>query len=230
MLVGIIAVLLVHLSGWDHRVSAFFYDSLRGRWSGAQTFWADTLLYHTGKRLIAAIAVTGLIAGVASFFWPQLRDWRRPASYLLLCMLLSTGLVSLGKRVSGVDCPRDLAGYGGTRTELGWFEARHAGEPAGRCFPGGHSSGGFSLLALYFVLIERRPRAARAALAGALVLGAAFGLAQWARGSHFPSHDLASVTLAWMVAASVYTVGYRRRLWSPRRDMPERACHASVAD
>lgn len=230
LFVGTVAVLLAHLTAWDHRVSAYFYDGLQARWTYGQSYWADTLLYHAGKRLIAAVALSSLTAWAASFVWPQLCDWRRPASYLLLCMALSTGLVSLGKRSTGIDCPRDLAAYGGPRAEVGWFEARPVHQPAGRCFPGGHSSGGFSLLALYFLLIERRPRAARMALTGTLLLGGGFALAQWARGSHAPSHDLASATLAWTVAASVYTVAYRRRLWSVRPDRPEHMSHASAAD
>ena len=45
-----------------------------------------------------------------------------------------------------------------------------------------------------------------------IVLVAVWGATQWARGMHFPSHDLVSAAIAWAVAVCAYTAAYRRRL------------------
>lgn len=222
----LILIAAIHSHGWDQVIAHRFYDSAAGRWTWAQSWWANDLLYHYGNYLVYAVAASTLVVLITGWLSPQRRHWVRPAGYLLLCMGLSTGSVGLLKQATDMDCPRDIAGFGGSLPDIGLFQPRPAGLPGGRCFPGGHSSGGFSLLALYFLLRERGRRPALRGLAFGLVLGSLFALAQWARGSHFPSHDLTSAAVAWLVALSVYTVGYRRRLW---RGGPGQT-HAPAAD
>ena len=192
----------ISIGGWDWAVADAFYDPAARGWL------LDPALgraLHGGERgLIFAVAL-GLLAALTQ------RAWRRPASYLLLCLALTASLVSLGKHVTGVDCPRDLARYGASP------RAR-----AGECFPAGHSSSAFALVALYFLPAARRPRWRRAGLAAGLGLGLAFAATQWGRGMHVPSHDLVSAALAWAVALAAYTAVYRRRLWNPP--------HAPAAD
>ncbi len=191
----------IHLGGWDWALADAFYDPAAQRWL------LDPALgraLHGGERgLIAAV----VLATLAALAW---RPWRRPACYLLLCIGLTASLVSLGKHVTAVECPRDLPAYGAQQPRRG-----------GECFPAGHSSAAFSLVALYF-LFRERPRWRRAGLAAGLALGLAFAATQWARGMHFPSHDLTSAAIAWAVALGAYTAVYRRRLWDPR--------HAPAAD
>ena len=69
---------------------------------------------------------------------------------------------------------------------------------AGHCFPSGHAAGAFCFLSGYFLLRAHRPRLARVWLAGTLLAGVLFGLAQTLRGAHYPSHTLWS---AWLCAA-----------------------------
>jgi membrane-associated PAP2 superfamily phosphatase len=87
--------------------------------------------------------------------------------------------------------------------------------PRAQCFPGGHSSSGFALLALYFALRDRRPRAARWFLGGALAVGTLFAFGQEARGAHFLSHDLWSLGIAWFTCLAVYRLAFGGRVWSP---------------
>jgi len=192
----------IHLGGWDWALADAFYDPAARRWL------LDPALgkaLHGGERLF--IGATTL-ATLAALPW---RRWRRPASYLLLCLVLTASLVSFGKHATTVECPKDLPAYGA-----------RPGARGSQCFPAGHSSTAFALVALYFLLRERRPRLRWVGLAAGVALGLAFAATQWARGMHVPSHDLTSAAIAWAVALGAYTAAYRRRLWDPD--------HAPAAD
>jgi membrane-associated PAP2 superfamily phosphatase len=79
--------------------------------------------------------------------------------------------------------------------------------------PGGHSSSGFALVAVYFLMLGRSHKLARLALGGALLLGGVFAFGREARGAHFLSHDLWSAALVWFSCLAVYAVGYRGNVW-----------------
>ena len=112
-------------------------------------------------------------------------------------MILPALVVGLLKQLTQMDCPRDIVGFGGSKPFLRLFEHRPDGLAPAACFPGSHSSTGFSLMAFYFMFLDARPRLAHALLAGSVALGAAFSVGQQARGSHFQSDDLTSAALDW---------------------------------
>lgn len=208
-------VVAIAVFGVDTLLSDRLYDGASGRWPVDTGSWAYLALYRGGRALVIGTVLVSLVLIFGSL--------RRPASYLLACILLTTGLAGLGKQVTNMDCPRALERYGGDRPEIGLFEDRPEGLPRALCFPGGHSSGGFSLLALYFLLGERRRPWRWAGLAAGLALGFSFAGVQWARGQHFVSHDLVSAAIGWAVALGAYTVLYRSSVWKPPgsgRDAP----------
>jgi membrane-associated PAP2 superfamily phosphatase len=190
-----------------------FFDSAHAQWTGADS-WTINELLHTGGRW----AVRVLLAIVLAFWiatWVE-RDWRelrRPAAYFLISALLSIGVVGLLKTLTNVDCPWDLAPFGGRFPYIELFGDRPDALRPGHCFPAAHSSSGYALLALYFTFRERHAALAKLGLALGLLTGLAFGLAQQARGAHFVSHDLWSAFLVWTVTLSVYAFAFRARLW-----------------
>lgn len=208
-------VVAIGVLGVDTLLSDLLYDAPSGHWTVGTGSWAYLALYRGGRALVIGTVLVSLVLLASSL--------RRPASYLLACILLTTGVAGLGKHVTNMDCPRALQRYGGDRPEIGLFEDRPDGLPRALCFPGGHSSGGFSFLALYFLLGERRRSWRWAGLAAGLALGFSFAGVQWARGQHFVSHDLVSAAIGWAVALGAYTVLYRSSVWKPPgsgRDAP----------
>jgi len=207
-------VVLAH-AGLDTALSDRLYDPAAGRWMFNAGGWAHVALYRGGRALVIGAVLASLLIVLASFARAALEPWRRPASYLLVCIALTTGLASLGKHTTNVDCPKDLERYGGDRPQVGLFADRPDALPRAQCFPAGHSSGGFSLLALYFLLGERHRSWRWPGLAAGLTLGFAFAFVQWGRGMHFLSHDLISAAIGWSVALGAYTVLYRSSVWNP---------------
>lgn len=137
---------------------------------------------------------------------------RRAALAALCAMLVSIVLVSVLKKLTGMDCPWDLSIYGGSAehsTPL--YEMLH-GNFSGHCWPSGYSGGIFSAYAwcLYLILRGRKARAVKCAFALITVLGFLGGVLQMARGAHFPTHVIASMTLDYALCFALMSPLLRR--------------------
>ncbi|MBV2204275.1 MAG: phosphatase PAP2 family protein, partial [Pseudomonas sp.] len=145
----------------------------------------------------------------------RLARWRRPLGYLVLALGLSTSIVSPLKTLTGVHCPWSLSEFGGTETFTPLLAERAPTLKPGRCWPGGHASAGFSLLALYFVLRDRRPRLAHIALGVALALGTLMSAGRVMQGAHFASHNLWTLLFDWTICLACYRLLLYRRAATP---------------
>jgi membrane-associated PAP2 superfamily phosphatase len=197
---------------------AWFFDASTGQWlgGGSGQWWARGLLHSGGRWVARGVAAVALTVWGLSFAVPALSSWRRPAGFVVLSMLLATGVVGLLKTLTNVDCPWDLAGFGGSHPYVALFADRPDALARAQCFPGAHSSSGFALSCFYFVLRDRSRRLARGALAGAIAVGVAFSLGQEARGAHFLSHDLTSAAIVWYLQLAMYRVYARASTSSGR--------------
>ena len=156
--------------------------------------------------LLAALQSNNHAAYRASLFIFLKALFKKPYFMAFVGMVLSTGAVSILKGASIHGCPSDLSLYGGHLPLLKLFEHLPAGVAAGHCFPGGHASGGFALMAFYFAFRDCKPKFANAMLVLALVLGFAMGWAQMMRGEHFLSHNLWSAWLVWLVLFVLFVI------------------------
>ena len=202
----LLAFALLEIGQFDRPIAnALFYAAGRG-WLGAGSgdWWAHDLLHSAGRWVVRGVAIAALAAWVLSFKAARLAPWRREALYVFVAIAASTALVGILKTLTNVDCPWDLAGFGGDRPYVPLFADRPDYLPRAQCFPGAHSSSGFALMSLYFALRGRRRRAARWALALGIGVGTAFSIGQQARGAHFLTHDLASAALVWWVLLALY--------------------------
>jgi membrane-associated PAP2 superfamily phosphatase len=209
--------------GFDRALAnAWSFNVHTGRWLGAGNgaWWARTLLHTGGRYLVRGVAAVAIIAWCLSFAVTALRPWRRAAGFVVLAMILSTGLVGALKAITNIDCPWDLAGFGGTHPYVALFADRPDALPRARCFPGAHSSSGFALVCLYFVLRDHSRRVAIFALRAAIAVGIAFSIGQEARGAHFLSHDLTSAAIVWFVQLAAYRA-YARAATSSGRCIPQ---------
>jgi membrane-associated PAP2 superfamily phosphatase len=182
--------LVFERAGLDRWITALAYDpALRG--FPLQHAWGLEKLGHDALKWV-------MVA-----FWLACLAWR-PLRVGALYMALAAVTVALLKHYSAHSCPWDLPQYG----------AASAVGP-GRCSPAGHPVIGFALFGLYIALRDERPRAARAALVAAWVIGLAAGAVQIARGAHFASHVLWTAWLAWTVTLAAAALAGAAR--APRR-------------
>ncbi|MDO9468637.1 MAG: phosphatase PAP2 family protein [Thiobacillus sp.] len=199
---------LAQTAGFDQWVAAGFYDPALGRFPLRDHYWTSRVMHEGARGVLVAFAV--LLLALWGLSWPvrALRSRRKALAYLLAAILLSVVAVHQGKQWTNVDCPWSVIEFGGQQPHLGLFEDKPDSLPRGHCFPGGHSSGGFALLAFYFVGYGRRAHTWPLLMPG-LLTGSVFAVDQWMRGAHFPSHDLTSAYLCWMIALGSYAWFYR---------------------
>ena len=197
-------LLLIEPTRLDFAISDLFYQPGIG-FGGANSFWLEKILHDRAKQGVILIGVLAIAGLLASWLYRPWAVWRRHLGYLVLAMGLSTAIVNPMKTLTGVHCPWDLTRYGGVETYTPLLAERApVADKAGRCWPGGHASSGFTLFALYFVLRDRRPRQARAALLFALTLGSLFSLGRVMQGAHFLSHNLWTALFDWLICLGTY--------------------------
>jgi membrane-associated PAP2 superfamily phosphatase len=126
--------------------------------------------------------------------WPA----RRLAGFLA-CLALVPAVIGVMKARSDIYCPWDLQRYGGEQPYHHFFDSLPPpGEPdCGNCFPAGHASGGFALMALGF-LFERR-RAQWTGFAIGFTVGWTMGIYQLLKGAHFLSHTITTMLIAALI-------------------------------
>lgn len=205
---------VVQMSAIDIWLSDSVYDFALNHWmiDHSSSIWRP-FLYEGPKVLIIAFGLV-IIATVARPEWlPLLGFSRREAIFLFLCLAAVPAVVGVVREYSGVSCPRVLQQYGGqieNRFGQVEFSRFFDGEQTGKCWPSGHASGGFALLALSFLCRSRRTRLAFTALA--IGTGAAMGAYQVFRGAHFASHIVVTMLLS-LVLISLLRIMLMKESW-----------------
>ncbi|UVE18629.1 phosphatase PAP2 family protein [Pseudomonas sp. LS44] len=212
----IVLLLIADPTRLDFTIAHLFYSSDSG-FIGRHDTFLEAVLHDRAKQaviLIGVLAIAGLLASVVFRGGAHLR---RPLGYLVLAMGLSTAIVTPLKALTAVQCPWDLRDFGGQETYSALLAERPATLHPGRCWPGGHASSGFAFFSLFFLLRDRRPRLARVALLGALILGGVFSLARMLQGAHFLSHNLWTALFDWLICLGAYRlVLYRQATTEPQ--------------
>lgn len=207
-----LVVLVSAVTPVDTLLSDLVFDGRASRWPVSHEHgWLRFACYEGPKYLVGLIWL-GLVAGLVR---PRLLAGiglaRREAAFLVSCLALVPLVVGLIKYHSGVVCAGDLARYGGPKPDvLGHFgiERLFATDVPRGCWPSGHASGGYALMAFGFL---DRPLRQRLWLwiTGAGV-GTAMGAYQVARGAHFPSHVLVTALIAQLLICAL-AVAWRER-------------------
>ena len=193
-------------TGIDPLIQSWYYDPSAHAFPLRNEPWL-TIGMHSGfKMLTIAFGVVVFGAWAISYCERTLQPEQRRLGWIWISMLIASATISKLKEASMHHCPWDLIDYGGYAPHLALFDELPTQIQPGHCFPGGHASAGFVLLALYFGLRDDRPGQARAALFGAIGLGLVMGWSQTMRGAHFLSHTLWSAWVIWLVLLLCYLV------------------------
>lgn len=193
--------LLFELTPLDHALAALYYDAGRHSFPLRDDLFLQDVMHSGMKLLVIGIAFAVFGAFLLTFILPQWRRYRRRLLWCVTGMAGASLLVSLLKHGSALHCPWDLVEYGGYAPFHGLFDRSPPGIAAGHCFPGGHASGGFALMAFYFAWRDSHARAARVCLMAGVAAGMVMGWSQMMRGAHFLSHTVWSGWVVWMFLA-----------------------------
>lgn len=181
----------------DFYLAKLFYLG-NGLWIAGQGVWPERIIHQLGKLLPIMIGVSAFLLFLLSFKSSlNLKKYRGSFLYLVLCIVLCTLAVVLGKSQSSSFCPSALAIFGGS------------GQGTGKCFPAGHAGAAFCLFSLYFLCRRHIPKFAPWVFFSVFLLGFVFGLSRQMQGAHFLSHTLATLCLDWFICSVLYlfTIG-----------------------
>jgi len=201
------ALLLLALerTGIDSAVSGWFFDAAARTFPLRHNAMLEVLGHQWARALVIVTACSVAVVFLLSFVLPLLRPYRRLLLFLTLALMLAPLAVWRLKASSMQYCPWRLQEFGGFAPHLSLFEAAPPGLPPGHCFPSGHASAGFALVAFYFAgrHLGNRPLA-HAGLWGGITAGTAFGFVRVAQGANFLSHNLWSGLVCWLVILALY--------------------------
>lgn len=201
------ALIALETTDLDRIVSNWFYDAGAAAFPLRHTFFFDTVLHHWTKYV--AILATGLCiaAFLLSFITSALQPRRRALLFLGTALALAPLTVSALKLGSDRPCPWDIADYGGSAPYTRLFDSQSTPHAPGHCFPAGHASTGFALMAFFFAAYRsRRDWRARGLLATGIAAGLMLGFGRIAQGAHFLSHVLWSGLVCWLVMIVLYAL------------------------
>ncbi|PYD23226.1 PAP2 family protein [Pseudomonas savastanoi pv. glycinea] len=233
------------LTSIDLQLSNLFFDSAAGVFPIGQMHLFETITHKWARIIPDLTGELAIIGAMLSFVWPLLekkagsrfvrrlsgswteallrftRRHRLDFFFVIVAFALSTGIIHYLKSHTSVYCPVETTLYGGSEAHIEWFRnfnfLHEAG--AGRCWPGGHASSAFSLLALYFVARRYCWKHSNALLAGILVLGMIYGTTRVLQGWHFMSHTFWAGIVVWLSTLLVALCFYgRSRLQQPIRN------------
>lgn len=200
-----LAFAAIRLADLDLRLAEAIYGLGSHRtWPGVDSWWAVDLVHTGGGWLVRLAGFAAIVAWLLCARVPRWRDWLPAWRYVAIAMIACAATVAGIKAATNVDCPRDVAPFGGNRPYVRLFGNRPDELPRAACWPGSHAASGFALMAFYFALRDRRPAHARAALVASMALGTVFSIGQQSRGAHFLSHDLAGGAIAWFILLVLY--------------------------
>ncbi len=193
-------ILLESCTDADMFFQRMWYDPSTGQWlinRAMHEHWR-WLFYGGMKKGVVLLGICSLIV----FFYGMKTGkeaWVRGGLLMVLSLMLTPLAVSTLKAVTDIYCPRQLVEFGGAAAYqriLAMADPANAGLDCGRCFPGGHASGGFALTMIFFCFSGKLRWFG---LTVALGYGWIMGLYQMLRGEHFLSHTLMSMIMAWQV-------------------------------
>ena len=186
-------------TGLDQQLIAPYFNAISHQFSLKHSWFLENVMHSGLKYGLIVLALGTLLASFMGHIYAPLKPYRARLLWVFMVMLVSTTAISILKSVSMHGCPNDLLAYGGDLPYLQLFESPPIGVAMGKCFPGGHASGGFALMAFYFAFSDVRPNFAKSMLLISIVLGFVMGWTQMMRGEHFLSHNLWSAWLVWAI-------------------------------
>ena len=197
--------------------SDVFYDFQKGKFYWRNTWWANQLLHQGGLYAIDTLVITSLVLLIGSFLRRKSRwvNWQRALLFFLLSVAIGPGTIGIVKALSNRHYPVHIERYGGPVPYRKLFEGTPPGFKRSKGFPAAHASGGYVLMASYFVFHRRRNRWAYLGLALGLTVGTLFAFGQQVRGVHFASHNGWSAAICWYGCLLLYTYPFRYRLSGP---------------
>ncbi|MFA5905145.1 MAG: phosphatase PAP2 family protein, partial [Desulfobacula sp.] len=184
-------------TGFDVWWVSHFYNEQSRSWPFRGHWLFDTVIHGWGRYFYVLAAVLGLMGLVFTWYLDAFKKHKKIMLYVLTASAAGPLMVGIGKKITHIYTPWDLAIFSGTLPYIRIFDPVPHGLSVGEAFPAGHAAGGYAFFSLYFLLSHLRSPYKNHGFFFGLGLGLLFGIGQQVRGAHFPSHDLFTMVICW---------------------------------
>ena len=202
--VGII-LSLIHYTDFDLKFQSLFFNSAAKNWlNDRDDLFLKFFLYKLPKYIIITYGITLIFWGTKLYCCKQDIELQQKILFLVLSLIFTPLIVATLKHYSPIHFINFIKEFGGLNrhiSPLEIFSREIFFSYTGKCFPAGHASGGFALISLYFVMPNIRLKLT--ALFTALMFGWVMGLYQIAKGAHYLSDTIVTLSIAYLVSISL---------------------------
>ncbi len=199
LLIAVIA--LFQFTDLDIFVQNFFYNFETKNWLINKDEPILKFFFYDGiKNLLIlftlAILFSLLFLGKRSF----VQEYKKGLIIVLLAAIFVPLLIGSLKAITNTPCPCNIVNFNGKYPDIKVFDSYPKDfiqTSKAKCWPAGHASGGFALMALFFLF--KTPINQKRALITALVIAWSMGTYKMLLGDHFLSHTIITMIMAWLI-------------------------------
>lgn len=199
LLIAIIA--LFQFSNLDIFVQNFFYNFDTKNWLLQKEESILRFFLYDGIKVLLIIFAVAILFSLIFLRKKQfIQEYKKGLIIVLLSAIFVPSLIGTLKAVTNTPCPCDIIHFNGTYPDIKVFDSYpkdFVQTSKIKCWPAGHASGGFALMALFFLF--KTPTNQKCALIGALIVGWSMGTYKMLLGDHFLSHTIITMLLAWLI-------------------------------
>lgn len=194
-------ILFFQFTNFDMDLQNHLYNFNSQSWLISEKNRVLRKIFYSGfKETFRVCAVIALFLTILSFFkrFVFLHSYKKGLIVFALSLLLVPSLAIL-KNYTNMPCPYSVEDFGGSypETKLLSHFPKDLQNSKLKCYPAGHATMGFSLMALYFVFEKQRNK--NLGLAIGIIFGALTGGYKMLIGHHFLSHTLVTMFGAWLI-------------------------------
>jgi len=207
-----LSLTIIHYSNLDIKLQSLFFDHNAKQWLVSRDnlelkFW----FYKFPKILIITYGVVMILWLAKLRIAMQNIEQQKQILFLILALILIPLVVATLKHYSPIYCPDRISEFGGGYpfiSPLDIFDYDIFFNNTGKCSPAGHASGGFALLSLYFVVQSKILK--QLSLSLALFMGVIMGGYQLAKGAHYLSDTIITLSVAYLICISLEKIILKR--------------------
>jgi membrane-associated PAP2 superfamily phosphatase len=191
----VLVLFTFEFSTLDYKIQSYFYNADTNTWLiDRNNKILDTIFYSGIKKLFILFILSILFSLIFLRRFNWVKNNIKPFTIIFLSGLLVPISISALKDSTNMPCPNQLVEFGGQYQNVSLFEKLEEKRPVTRCYPAGHSSGGFALLALLFLVNTKKAKITTLSLV--MLLAWSIGGYKIMIGDHFVSHTIVTMIIS----------------------------------
>ncbi|MDY0051225.1 MAG: phosphatase PAP2 family protein [Aliarcobacter sp.] len=197
----IAVILLFQFSELDILIQNFFYNFETKVWLIDKNEPILKFFLYDGLKIALIIFAVAILFSLIFLRKKEfVKEYKKDLLIVLASAIFVPLLVGSLKAITNTPCPCNIVHFNGKYPDIKVFDSYpkdFVQTSKAKCWPAGHASGGFALMALFFLfktLINQK----RALIIG-LIVGWSMGIYKMLLGDHFLSHSIITMIMAWLI-------------------------------